>query len=36
MIRRGGETIINISSLAGKNVFPGGGIYCASKWGLQD
>jgi 3-oxoacyl-[acyl-carrier protein] reductase len=35
MIRNGGGDIINISSLAGKNVFPGGGIYCASKWGLQ-
>lgn len=27
--------IVNISSLAGKNVFAGGGLYCASKWGLQ-
>jgi 3-oxoacyl-[acyl-carrier protein] reductase len=27
--------IINISSLAGKNVFAGGGLYCATKWGLQ-
>jgi 3-oxoacyl-[acyl-carrier protein] reductase len=35
MILRGGGDIINISSLAGKNVFPGGGIYCASKWGVQ-
>ena len=35
MIRRGGGDIINISSLAGKNTFAGGGIYCASKWGLQ-
>ena len=35
MIRRGGGDIINISSLAGKNVFAGGGLYCASKWGLQ-
>jgi NAD(P)-dependent dehydrogenase (short-subunit alcohol dehydrogenase family) len=35
MIGRGGGDIINISSLAGKNVFAGGGIYCASKWGLQ-
>jgi NAD(P)-dependent dehydrogenase (short-subunit alcohol dehydrogenase family) len=35
MIRRGGGDIINISSLAGKNMFAGGGIYCASKWGLQ-
>ena len=35
MIRRGTGDIINISSLAGKNTFPGGGIYCASKWGLM-
>jgi 3-oxoacyl-[acyl-carrier protein] reductase len=26
--------IINIASLAGKNAFKNGGIYCASKWGL--
>lgn len=35
MIRRRTGHIINISSLAGKNTFAGGGIYCASKWGLQ-
>ncbi|MHB8500501.1 MAG: SDR family oxidoreductase [Candidatus Acidiferrales bacterium] len=35
MIRRGVGDIINISSLAGRNAFAGGGIYCASKWGLQ-
>lgn len=35
MIRRGSGDIINISSLAGKNTFTGGGIYCASKWGLM-
>jgi 3-oxoacyl-[acyl-carrier protein] reductase len=35
MIGRRGGDIINISSLAGKNTFAGGGIYCASKWGLQ-
>ncbi len=35
MIRRGAGDIINISSLAGRNAFAGGGIYCASKWGLQ-
>jgi NADP-dependent 3-hydroxy acid dehydrogenase YdfG len=35
MIGRGAGDIINISSLAGKNTFAGGGIYCASKWGLQ-
>jgi 3-oxoacyl-[acyl-carrier protein] reductase len=33
--RRGGGWIINISSLAGKNPFPGGAAYCASKAGLN-
>jgi len=35
MIQRGRGYIVNISSLAGKNAFVGGGIYCASKWGLM-
>ena len=35
MIQRGSGDIINISSLAGHNAFAGGGIYCASKWGLR-
>jgi 3-oxoacyl-[acyl-carrier protein] reductase len=35
MIRRNSGDIINISSLAGRNAFAGGAIYCASKWGLQ-
>jgi len=35
MIQRRSGDIVNISSLAGKNTFAGGGIYCASKWGLQ-
>jgi 3-oxoacyl-[acyl-carrier protein] reductase len=35
MIRRKGGHIINISSLAGKNAFANGAVYCASKWGLQ-
>jgi len=35
MIQRKSGDIINISSLAGKNTFAGGGIYCASKWALQ-
>ncbi len=35
MIRRRSGHIINISSLAGKNAFTKGGVYCASKWGLQ-
>jgi len=35
MIRQGTGDIVNISSLAGKNTFAGGGIYCASKWGVM-
>jgi 3-oxoacyl-[acyl-carrier protein] reductase len=35
MIQRCRGDIINISSLAGKNTFAGGGLYCASKWGLM-
>src|SRR5258708_38521931 len=35
MIRQGVGDIINISSLAGRNTFAGGGLYCASKWGVQ-
>jgi NADP-dependent 3-hydroxy acid dehydrogenase YdfG len=35
MIERNHGDIINISSLAGKNTFAGGGIYCASKWAVQ-
>jgi NAD(P)-dependent dehydrogenase (short-subunit alcohol dehydrogenase family) len=35
MIGRKRGDIINISSLAGVNTFKGGGLYCASKWGLQ-
>jgi len=34
MIARRSGHIINIASLAGRNAFAGGGIYCASKWGL--
>lgn len=35
MKARGAGFIINISSLAGKNSFAGGGAYCASKAGLN-
>jgi 3-oxoacyl-[acyl-carrier protein] reductase len=35
MIGRKKGHIIQISSLAGRNTFAGGGIYCASKWGLH-
>ena len=34
MIARRSGQIINIASLAGKNAFAGGSVYCASKWGL--
>ena len=33
--RRGGGFIVNVSSLAGKNAFTGGGAYCASKAALN-
>ena len=33
--RSGGGFIVNIGSLAGKNTFPGGAAYCASKFGLK-
>lgn len=35
MIQRKSGDIINISSLAGKNTFADGGIYCATKWAVQ-
>jgi len=35
MIRQGSGHIINISSLAGKNGFAGGSVYCASKFGVM-
>jgi 3-oxoacyl-[acyl-carrier protein] reductase len=35
MIQRKCGDIINISSMAGKSTFAGGGIYCASKWAVQ-
>jgi len=34
MMRMGRGHIVNIASLAGKNTFAGGAVYCASKWGL--
>src|SRR5262245_51208655 len=35
MRRRGGGYIVNVSSLAGRNAFTGGGAYCASKSALN-
>jgi NAD(P)-dependent dehydrogenase (short-subunit alcohol dehydrogenase family) len=34
MIKLSHGDIINIASIAGKSAFAGGGIYCASKWGV--
>lgn len=34
MMQQGFGDIVNISSLAGKNTFAGGSLYCASKWGM--
>jgi 3-oxoacyl-[acyl-carrier protein] reductase len=34
MIREGRGEIVNISSLAGRNAFAGGALYCASKWAV--
>lgn len=35
MRARGGGYVFNVSSLAGRNAFPGGGAYCASKHALN-
>jgi len=35
MLERGTGDIINISSDAGRKLFPNGAIYCASKWALE-
>jgi NAD(P)-dependent dehydrogenase (short-subunit alcohol dehydrogenase family) len=35
MIQKHSGHIVNISSIAGKSAFAGGGIYCASKWGVM-
>jgi len=35
LVQRGGGTVVNISSLAGKNPFSGGAAYNASKFGLN-
>jgi 3-oxoacyl-[acyl-carrier protein] reductase len=34
MIHQHAGHIINVASIAGKSAFAGGGIYCASKWGV--
>jgi NADP-dependent 3-hydroxy acid dehydrogenase YdfG len=35
MIARGGGRIINIGSIAGKEVYPNGNVYCASKFAVD-
>ena len=35
MIKRGGGHIINIGSIAGKSVYPGGNVYCATKYAVD-
>ena len=35
MITRGGGRIINIGSIAGKEVYPNGNVYCASKFAVD-
>ncbi len=35
MLKQGGGSIINISSIAGIKSFPGAGVYCASKAAMQ-
>ncbi len=35
MMRQGSGHIINVSSVAGRRVFPGGSVYCATKWAVH-
>ncbi|HSI91516.1 MAG TPA: SDR family NAD(P)-dependent oxidoreductase, partial [Adhaeribacter sp.] len=35
MIERGGGRIINIGSIAGREVYPNGNVYCASKFAVD-
>lgn len=35
MVRGGGGHVVNVTSIAGTVAFPGGGAYCASKFGLE-
>lgn len=35
MVRKGKGHIINIGSIAGKQVYPGGGVYCATKFAVD-
>jgi len=34
-LKRGSGDIVNISSDAGRKLFEGGGVYCATKWAVE-
>lgn len=35
MVARGGGDVVLLGSVAGRQVYPGGGVYCATKWAVR-